>query len=164
MKRRNVLEKEREVYSCFSLLEYETYDLYYQLQKKLGSEESTKGVILFIALDSYKHHLLYEELAEKNKANEERCAEHLGEIFLHSLEATRRMKERISSLKHLDEQELKGILKELSSYERDIYEEAMSSALLSFLTKGERRKETVILELIKQDEQRHEDLLKKSVE
>ena len=158
------MEKYQEVFSCFDLLELETYRLYKNLHARMLIEDPRRGPILFIALDSYKHHLIYRELSKKAELGERKCAEILGEIYSHSLRSTRHLRKKISKIDQLKEKELKEIFNELMSYEKSVYEEAMSKTLIGFIkeeAKGEYRE---ILKFIEEDEKRHESILKELIE
>jgi len=146
-------------FSCLSLLELRTYEMYDELQKRMNNSDPRKGIILFVAMDTYKHHLLYERLGgRKDEATAEKCSEIFGEIFQNSLKSTERLKRRIESMEKIEEGDLTNIFKELISHEKSVYEEAMSLAIAKIFE--ERGSSFEIFRLIREDEMRHENLVK----
>ena len=109
------------IFFCSSLLEKKTYEMYYELSKKIENSV-VRTLLVSIAQDSLKHSSLFEEISKDFitvPPKEKECKRQLGEIWsnIHSITKLLREKKTFSS------EDLLVLIKKLSYVEYYMGEE-----------------------------------------
>lgn len=106
---------------CSSLLEKKTYEMYYELSKKIENSV-VRTLLVSIAQDSLKHSSLFEEISKdfiNVPPREKECKKQLGEIWSNIYSVTKLLKDK----KTLSSEDLLVLIKKLSYVEYYMGEE-----------------------------------------
>jgi rubrerythrin len=106
---------------CSSLLEKKTYEMYYELSKKIENSV-VRTLLVSIAQDSLKHSSLFEEISKdfiNVPPREKECKRQLGEIWSNIYSVTKLLKDK----KTLSSEDLLVLIKKLSYVEYYMGEE-----------------------------------------
>ncbi len=158
-----------KMFVCLAKLERAVYELYHTISLRATNDE-VSWIMEFIALDSWKHNLLYMEMAgrltnERDlRVEDADCKDLLGNLFIDSLKEQIGMKERIEAKTSLSNDEVKKLLDKLGEVEKVASEEVFVGTVVNILKMSPEVKDKnglkKILEFIAEDEERHENLLK----
>jgi rubrerythrin len=155
--------RDMSVYSCLALIEHETGLLYEAMVEK--AEDRNIELLLTVILHETKgHEEIFKHLARLFDQTYPPaildCKKVLGTIFTDSLEFTRNLKDSVQKGMPLSE-----AMRKLVSYEGSVGEEYVT-LIHSRLSASDEEDATVkkILEYIARDEERHEEILRRTIE
>jgi len=147
-----------ETIRCAALLEKLVSEFYRELSRRAPSAEA-RAKLLYIARDSEKHAQLLLEFSEaKEPADYSSCTASFGYFF----ERVARF-DQVIKKEYISEDDLRALVSDMQRLENSVGEELFARMVYTMLAKSEfpRRGELkAILELLAEDEERHEKLVR----
>ncbi len=158
------------IFICLARVEKETYDLYIKISNKT-MDTYISLMLKFIGYDTFKHSLIFTELAkmhglEKEEVSNDVCINVLGTFYRDSRMLLNNLSEFVEKKQTLSGKELRSILEKLIPYEDNLSEEYFVGLVTLIFSRSIEEPSKAIknlLNLIHEDEERHGNLLKKVV-
>jgi hypothetical protein len=159
----------KDMVKCMGRLESATHQLYHDIAIRMTNRKAG-WIMEFIAMDSWKHYMLYIDIlgvisGGEISGEEADCKKAFGEVFANLLELEEKLDKEVQLKHELSDNDVLSMLSSLESIEVMAGEESFMNVITTLLAKSGFLNESggieEVLSLISEDERRHAKLLEK---